>query len=78
MNWKAWLQGLTAAAINSAAAVGATIIVDIEHASDPGKLAATIGVGAATGALLYLKQSPLPPANTRRPKKKSMEIGGNE
>lgn len=61
MNWKLWLKGLLAATINSVAVTTTSALTDPEHAMNPGKLSATIGVGALVGALLYLKQSPIPP-----------------
>lgn len=63
MKWKLWLKGLLAATINSTAITTVSALTDPEHALNPAKLGATVGVGALTGMLLYLKQSPLPPDN---------------
>ena len=66
-NWKLWLRGLIAATINSTAITVTSALTDPEHATNIGKLGATVGVGALTGLLLYLKQSPLPPDNPPEP-----------
>jgi hypothetical protein len=59
MNWKAWLQGLAAAAIGGAAA-GATQVVSTTGTVNKGT-AAMSGIGALLAALGYLIKSPLTP-----------------
>lgn len=65
MNWKAWLQGLLAAAISgTATTVGA--YAGTAMTGNALDLKATGGAalgGAVVGAVMYLKQSPIP-ANT--------------
>ena len=57
MNWKAWLQGLAAAAV-TAAASGATQVITTTGKVTTGT-AVLGGVSGLVGALLYLMQSPL-------------------
>lgn len=63
MNWKAWLHGLLGATIAGAATTvgavsGATATGTPLDAKAVG--GATLG-GAIAGAVLYLRQSPIPP-----------------
>jgi hypothetical protein len=60
----AWTRGLIGAAINSAAVGGMALVVD-NHDFNPAeggwrKLGAVVLVSSVTGAMLYLKQHPLP------------------
>lgn len=63
MNWKKWLHGLLGAVISgTVTTVGATI--GATASGSPMDAKATGGAalgGAITGAVLYLRQSPLPP-----------------
>ena len=63
MNVRLWVRGLIAAAINSAAGAGAMMIVDPKdfniYEGLP-KLLMVMVTLAITGALLYLKEHPLP------------------
>lgn len=59
-----WGRGVLGAAINSAASALTVVIVD-PHTFNPAdgglmKLLSVMGVSAAFGAALYLKQHPLP------------------
>lgn len=59
-----WTRGLVGAAINSAAASGAALLVDF-HDFNPAsggfkRLALVMVVAAISGSLLYLKQHPIP------------------
>lgn len=64
MNWKLWGRGLFAAVINSAATTGSTVLVD-PTLLEGGKVFPIIGISAAVGALLYLKQHPLPEGESK-------------
>lgn len=59
-----WTRGMVGAAINSAAAAGAALIVDFHDFNPAGggikRLALVMGVAALSGALLYIKQHPVP------------------
>lgn len=60
-----WLKGLLAAAISGAANSIAVIVVDPDHFSPAAvggfkKLGLVAVTGAAVGAVMYLKQSPVP------------------
>lgn len=61
--WSLWGRGILAAVINSATTTAASLIVDPDHASDPSRLITTVAVSSGVGALLYLKQHPLPPTD---------------
>lgn len=70
---RAWLLGLLHAAIAGAANAAAGALADPEHFNLTGDGAAALGkmalVGATIGLVMYLKQSPLPPAwNGREPR----------
>lgn len=68
MNWlslELWLKGLLAAAITGAANCISVIIVDPDHFSPSAvggfkKLGAIALGGGIVGAVMYLKQSPVP------------------
>lgn len=69
---KLWLRGLCAGAISGSASAGLSWLgvaganaagVDV-RLLDGGQLCVILAVGAVTHALMYLKQSPLPPAPT--------------
>jgi hypothetical protein len=63
MKFKLWLRGLLAAAINSAVSGLSVIVADSQTfnlSSGIKPLLSVVGLSAVTGALLYLKQHPLP------------------
>jgi hypothetical protein len=60
MNWKIWLHGLVAAAIQSAATSVTLLVVDPTAFHDWEKLGSLCAVNAVLGVALYLKQSPIP------------------
>lgn len=65
LNLELWLKGLLAAVISGAANTVAVIIVDPDHFSPTAvggfkKLGAVALGGAIVGAVMYLKQSPVP------------------
>ena len=64
MNWKAWLQGLAAAAINGSASAAAQAVAGGHVNTGTG---VTAGIGALLGAILYLAESPIKPASTIPP-----------
>lgn len=59
-----WTRGLVGAAINSAAAAGAALVVDFGNFNPANgglkRLGVVMGVAAIAGSLLYLKQHPIP------------------
>lgn len=57
MNWKAFLEGIAAAAIGGAATGGATAISD--GTIHPKQVGAAAAAGAIIGIAAYFKQSPL-------------------
>lgn len=64
MKWKKWLHGLLGAVVSGAAtAVGAVagMVGSGETHMDAGAVTGAAVGGAITGAVLYLKQSPVPP-----------------
>lgn len=67
--WRHWGRGLLGAAINSAASAVTVVIVDpLDFNPLNGgltKLLSVMGVAAAFGAALYLKQHPLPDDDTK-------------
>ena len=66
MNWRLWLRGLIAAVINSAVGAGALLIVDPQDFNiydGLPKLVSLMVTLGITGALLYLKEHPLPEWN---------------
>ena len=66
MNWRLWTRGLIAAFINSAAGVGTMAVLEPEHFNiHEGfpKLATLFLALGISGALLYLKEHPLPEWN---------------
>lgn len=72
-SFETWLKGLLAAVISSAASAASLILVDPEHFNplhggfrDLG-LAAL--VSAVSGAVFYLKQSPVPNGTKKEPTK---------
>ena len=63
MNWRLWVRGLIAAVINSAAGAGTMALVEPEHFNiheGLPKLGTLMVALAISGALLYLKEHPLP------------------
>ena len=62
--WKKWLHGLLAAVISSASttigAIAGSAAAGADHI-DLGQVSGAAIGGAIMGAVLYLKQSPLPP-----------------
>lgn len=63
MNWKNWLRGLIAAAINGGATAITTMVVSpSEFNLEDGlsKVLAVAAISAILGVATYLKQSPLP------------------
>lgn len=61
-NWKLWIRSLGAAAIGGAATAVANTITEPELLQKPTDLITFAGVGAAIGALGYLKTHPETPA----------------
>lgn len=65
-----WLKGLLAAAIGGSANCLSVVIVDPDHFSPTAvggykKLGAVALGGAVVGAVMYLKQSPVPPGGSQ-------------
>jgi len=63
-DWRVWLKGLVAAAISSVANSASVLIADPTHFSPSlagwKSLGSVILVSGAVGAIMYLKQSPIP------------------
>lgn len=70
MTWRHWLRGLLAAVISgSATTVGAvTGASAVGHPLEGEQLAGAAVGGAVAGAVMYLKQSPVPPDDGVPPK----------
>ena len=62
LDWIPWLKGVVAGLASGAWTGGASLIIDHQHGMDDAWKYAL--AGAASGALLYLKKSPLPDKKT--------------
>lgn len=63
MAWTLWGRGLVAAVVSSVVSAGTAVVLDPTMWA-PRKLVALVVTSGATGALLYLKQHPVPDAQS--------------